>query len=328
MVKMPKIILLISVLVVLISQSCTHQPIVPEVKPTTSTLTLTPTCQGCPTDPICAVADDIIINETTVYSTCATQNAGQGTFIINTQNCYIWTPSSSQTEIFSTCIVVCTGKICDTTLVTIFPPLPSDTMFTGIKCNADSVYFEKEILPIITANCAYSGCHNAITAAEGIKLDNYANIIKYGKIKPFNASKSELYEVITDSDQKDVMPPPPAARLTSTQIALISRWIGQGAKNNTCNDQPGGCNTDNVSFSTYVKPALASCTTCHKTGNAGGGVNLDSYAGFKSAAVSGKLYGAISWSSGFMAMPQGGLKLPDCNISKIKSWIDAGAANN
>lgn len=88
------------------------------------------------------------------------------------------------------------------------------------------------------------------------------------------------------------MPPPPAAKLSVAQIALISKWIGQGAKNNTCNDQPGGCSTDNVSFSTYVKPALASCTTCHKTGNAGGGINLDSYAGFKSAAISGKLYGA------------------------------------
>ena len=46
------------------------------------------------------------------------------------------------------------------------------------------------------------------------------------------------------------------------------------------------------------------------------------------AAISGKLYGALSWSNGFMAMPQGGSKLPDCNINKIKSWIDAGAANN
>lgn len=102
----------------------------------------------------------------------------------------------------------------------IFPPLPSDTTFTGIKCNADTVYFEKEILPIITANCAYSGCHNTVTAADGIKLDNYANIIKYGKIKPFNVSKSELYEVITDTDQKKyVMPPPPAAKLSVAQIA-------------------------------------------------------------------------------------------------------------
>ena len=325
---MPKNILTLCMPVVLMLLSCSHQPAIPEIKPTTSNVTFTPACQGCPTEPICAVADDIIINETTIYSLCPPQPAGQGTLQINTGNCYVWTPSASQNEIVTTCIVVCTGKICDTTLVTIFPPLPVDTVFTGIKCNIDSVYFEKEILPLITANCAYSGCHNADTAAEGIKLDNYANIVKYGKIKPFNTSKSELYEVITETDQKDVMPPPPAAKLTGAQIALIAKWIGQGAKNNTCNEQPGGCNTDNVSFSAYVKPALASCTTCHKTGNAGGGINLDAYAGFKSAAESGKLYGALSWSSGFMAMPQGGTKLPDCNLNKIKSWIDAGAINN
>lgn len=85
------------------------------------------------------------------------------------------------------------------------------------------------------------------------------------------------------------MPPPPASRLTTLQINMIGKWITQGAKNNKCNENPGSCNTENVSFTTYIKPALASCTTCHKTGNTSGGINLDSYQGFKSAASSGRL---------------------------------------
>jgi hypothetical protein len=68
--------------------------------------------------------------------------------------------------------------------------------------------------------------------------------------------------------------------------------------------------------------------TCHKSGNASGGISLDTYAGTKAAALNGKLYGSISWSPGFKAMPQGGTKLPDCTLKKIKSWVDAGAPEN
>jgi cytochrome c553 len=203
-----------------------------------------------------------------------------------------------------------------------------DTVQTGIKCNVDTVYFENYILPIISASCAYTGCHNAATAADGVKLDNYANIIKTGKIKAFNPGGSELYKVIVATNSKDVMPPPPAARLTAEQISMISKWISQGAKNNKCTENAGDCKTENISFSTYIKPVLASCTSCHKTGNAGGGINLDSYQGVKVAALSGRLYGSIAWSQGYLAMPQGGSKLGDCTIKKIKSWIDAGAPNN
>ncbi len=181
----------------------------------------------------------------------------------------------------------------------------------------------------LTQAISYCGNHgNASTAADGVRLYNYTNIISTGKIKAFKPSDSKLYKVIVESNAGDVMPPPPASRLTTLQINMIGKWITQGAKNNKCNENPGSCNTENVSFTMYIKPALASCTTCHKTGNTGGGINLDSYQGFKIAATSGRLLGAIKWSSGYMAMPQGSLKLPECTINKVKSWIDAGSPNN
>jgi mono/diheme cytochrome c family protein len=124
------------------------------------------------------------------------------------------------------------------------------------------------------------------------------------------------------------MPPPPAPKLTNAQIQIIAKWISQGAKNEMCDENPNGCNTDNISYSNYVRPYLASCTTCHKSGNAGGGINLESYAGMKAAAESGRLIGALSWTNGYKNMPQGGSKLPDCAIKKIKSWVDSGSPNN
>src|SRR5690606_4948843 len=103
-------------------------------------------------------------------------------------------------------------------------------------------------------------------------------------------------------------------------------WIEQGAKNNQC--AQGGCDTDNVSYNTFVKPAISGCVQCHNATLSNGSIRLDTYAGVKAAATSGKLYGAISWSQGFVNMPFGGTKMDDCRIQKIKSWIDAGSPEN
>jgi mono/diheme cytochrome c family protein len=308
--------------------SCTHEPLLEKVNPNNSAVTVSATCLGCPTAPICGVVDDITVIAATTYSVCPPQPTGQGSFVLDQNNCMIWTPSPTANQIITTCLVACNGFECDTTLITIFPPLPVDTTATGTPCDPAVVYFEKDVLPILTSNCAYSGCHNAASAKDGIVLDNYANVIRTGKIKVGNPNKSELYEVITETDLKDVMPPPPSPKLSNEQIQTIAKWITQGAKNEKCDENPSGCMTDNISYASYVRPALAACTTCHKTGNAGGNINLDSYAGVKSAAESGRLYGAISWANGYKVMPQGGSQIPDCTIKKIKSWIDAGSPNN
>jgi hypothetical protein len=316
-------------IILVVFSSCMHEPKVGDGITTFSTSTnVTTTCVGCPTQPVCPVTDDIIVNTSTTYSTCEPNPVGQGTFILDANNCLIWTPSANQTDIVNTCIIACTNGVCDTTFLVIFPPVPVDTTSTGTPCDPNIVYFERDILPILTTNCAFAGCHNAGTASDGVKLDNYQNVISTAKVKPFNPNNSELYEVITENDPKDVMPPPPAAKLTQDQINIIAKWINQGAKNEMCDFNSEPCNITNVSYNTFVKPTLAACTTCHKTGNAGGGINLDSYAGMKSAAESGRLYGALSWASGYMTMPQGGSKLSDCQLSKIKSWIDAGAPQN
>ena len=38
--------------------------------------------------------------------------------------------------------------------------------------------------------------------------------------------------------------------------------------------------------------------------------------------------GAINHLNGYAAMPQGGGKLTDCEISKLQKWIDNGKLNN
>jgi hypothetical protein len=186
--------------------------------------------------------------------------------------------------------------------------------------------FERDILPIFITNCARSGCHDAASRQDGYVFTSYATITTK-KFVPGNAGKTELFEKITEDDPDDIMPPPPSPRLSKRQVALIGRWINEGAKNTTgCNAL---CDSSRRAFAADVQPLLNTyCQGCHNSGTPSGGIVLDSYTGARSAALSGRLIGAISHSAGFSAMPQGGPKLSDCNIAQIRGWVQDGALNN
>jgi len=205
---------------------------------------------------------------------------------------------------------------------------PVDTT-TSNPCDTNLVYFSKTILPILVSNCAKSGCHDAATHKEGIILDNFDNVMKSKVVKPFDINDSKMLRYITENDPDDVMPPAPNQRLNGQQISAIAKWILQGAKDLTCDENAGQCVTTNVSYSGFVAPLLSTfCVGCHSGGAPSGGISFTSYAGVKAVATSGRLYGAISWSTGFQKMPLGSAQLSQCNIDKIKGWIDEGALNN
>ncbi|QHL86946.1 hypothetical protein GU926_05645 [Nibribacter ruber] len=97
----------------------------------------------------------------------------------------------------------------------------------------------------------------------------------------------------------------------------------------TPNPQDQQCVTTGVTYTNTVVSILSTnCYSCHSTAIATDGVVLDTYAGVKAQASTGKLMGVITHSPGFPAMPSGGAKLSDCNIAKIKKWVDDGAPNN
>jgi hypothetical protein len=196
-------------------------------------------------------------------------------------------------------------------------------------CSTDTVYFQTQVLPIIISNCAMSGCHNAASAQDGVVLTSYATIRNTGGIKPGNPNGSDLYEVLVTNNTSKKMPVPPRTPLTTTQTNLIKKWIEQGAKNNSCSD----CDTTGAMlYSTHVQPLLqTNCLGCHSTAayaTSGGGINLGTHTAVKTQVTNGKLLGAINWTTGFKAMPQGGQKLSACKITQIQKWVNAGALNN
>jgi hypothetical protein len=96
---------------------------------------------------------------------------------------------------------------------------------------------------------------------------------------------------------------------------------------------PGNGNCDTtaaVNYSSSVKIILTNnnCMGCHSGAGASGGIKLDTYAGVSAVAQNGKLYGSVARLPGYSPMPQGGNKMSNCDIIKIKKWIDNGSPNN
>ena len=91
----------------------------------------------------------------------------------------------------------------------------------------------------------------------------------------------------------------------------------------------GECDTTAVSYAADIVPVLQSnCYGCHSQATTFGGVNVEGYSRAKTLADNGRLLGSVSHAAGFSAMPKNGSKLPDCEINKIRSWINAGSPNN
>ncbi|MCB0648499.1 MAG: hypothetical protein KDC49_17640 [Saprospiraceae bacterium] len=203
---------------------------------------------------------------------------------------------------------------------------PDTTDLTGNEpCDPDIIYYEKDIQPILNSSCAYVGCHDANTAEHNVDLSSYTKALR--EVEPGRLKNSELYEVITTSNPGKRMPP--SGKLPAELIGPIEKWILQGAKNLTCDQSATNCNIEGSTYSGAVKGIMSTyCYGCHSGSNPLGRIRLDSYETVKASANNGSLYGSIAWVSGYQRMPDGLPKLDDCNINKVKNWIDNGAQNN
>ncbi|WP_191906983.1 c-type cytochrome domain-containing protein [Adhaeribacter soli] len=207
------------------------------------------------------------------------------------------------------------------------PNNPNNPNNPGQLCDPNTVYFERDVLPILLSNCTMSGCHNANDREEGVVLDSYNSVMtSNADVRPGDPEGSDLYERITETDSRKRMPynrPP----LSAANIETIRKWIAQGAKNETCSTVT--CDSTNVTYSRTIFPIIQSnCLGCHSGASASGGLNYSTHAGLAAVARNGRLVGAVSHKAGYKSMPQGGNKLSDCNITLIKKWVRDGALNN
>lgn len=194
-----------------------------------------------------------------------------------------------------------------------------------VICDPEIVYFN-QVQDILTANCTEAGCHSTPNPAEGITFTSYDDLMNNDIVERGSAGKSDLYEVLVEDDRDDRMPLDKPA-LPAAQIALIRKWIQQGAENITC--VPTSCDTSSVTYSASIAPIIQNkCIGCHSGSAPFGKWNLSTHSGLIQVVNNGKLIGAVNHQNGFLPMPQGGNKLGDCDIRKIELWIEAGAQNN
>lgn len=86
--------------------------------------------------------------------------------------------------------------------------------WTG-ECHPDTIYFNRDLLPILTSSCARSGCHDQATQADGVLLISYESVMETGDVRPGNPDGSDLYEVLVEDD-------PDRKNAPAAQSCLIS----------------------------------------------------------------------------------------------------------
>jgi len=84
-----------------------------------------------------------------------------------------------------------------------------------------------------------------------------------------------------------------------------------------------------ASYSLDVRPILdARCIKCHNENNPPKGYNLKLYTDVNRAAQGNLLFNVVNHTAGFAQMPYGEAKLLQCDIDKIRKWIENGALDD
>ena len=93
-----------------------------------------------------------------------------------------------------------------------------------------AVSFSKDLTPLLTANCAKSGCHSG-SVSPNLSADNAFNSLVNGKlVDATNPEGSEVYLWLTGKHTPAM--PLGATNNPSNINGLMLAWIKQGAKNN------------------------------------------------------------------------------------------------
>ena len=97
---------------------------------------------------------------------------------------------------------------------------------------AEQIEYDRDVRPVLARHC--TKCHGRSKAEGGLRLtDRQAAMLRLPSgahaIKPGNADGSTLWQRITAADETERMPPE-APPLAAEEVALLRRWIEQGAK--------------------------------------------------------------------------------------------------
>ncbi|MEP6536837.1 MAG: PSD1 and planctomycete cytochrome C domain-containing protein [Bryobacteraceae bacterium] len=219
--------------------------------------------------------------------------------------------------------------------------------------------YEERVRPVLLRNC--SGCHVSGGHAGGLKMDTYAEIRKGGgrgpTVVPGDPAASLLSKAIHYGD--DVLKMPPRGKIADADIAVIDKWIAEGAVATgpatvtsapkaeeaavaapaaevAAKMEPAPQSTADQEkfFETRIRPLFAkNCYACH-TSPPSAGLRLDSreavMKGGKDGAVvvpghpeSSLLVTVLKYNGKIQMPPRGPLENDD--VAAVEQWIRDGA---
>ncbi len=121
-----------------------------------------------------------------------------------------------------------------------------------------AVDYEMEIRPIFEEGCL--DCHGPDKQKSELRVDKRALLLRGGdsglaSIVPGDPKKSHLLDLVKGTDPDEIMPPK-GDPLTAEQIALLEKWISEGAEWPGQMDEVAEVTTDHWSFQPVKRPAV------------------------------------------------------------------------
>ncbi|MFO0950257.1 MAG: PSD1 and planctomycete cytochrome C domain-containing protein [Isosphaeraceae bacterium] len=115
----------------------------------------------------------------------------------------------------------------------------------GAGARADdgpAVSFERDVRPLLVGRCL--DCHSGEKPSGGLDLTTRDGLLKGSEtgpvVEPGDAAASTLVDVVTEG----LMPPKKPDRLSADQVAVLKRWVEQGARWDGPALVPGSVTTD------------------------------------------------------------------------------------
>ena len=112
-----------------------------------------------------------------------------------------------------------------------FPLLTAALGLLVDSASAANVDFVREIQPLLASRCY--DCHGQAKDKGGLRLNEARHALRGGEsgepaVVPGRPESSLLLKRVTTNDEDDLMPRK-GPRLTAAEIALLRRWIEEGA---------------------------------------------------------------------------------------------------
>ena len=200
---------------------------------------------------------------------------------------------------------------------------------------AAEIDFALDVVPVLTkAGCNGGACHGAAVGRGGFGLSLYGSdpaadylaLVRQLEGRRINLANPQQSLVILKATETIEHGGGQRLEADGEGVNRIEQWIEQGAQNLFCDDEE--CDTTNLTYTNTIEPMIAMhCLGCHNDANPLGGLSLQGYDKVADVANDGRLMGTITHEPGYPAMPKNGMKLSDCKILQIETWINNGLPN-